>query len=270
MPKNAVTKMKPGAAITPVELAKRENVFRVYRDLGPTRSYKKLMVAIVSTHGTIATRTLNGWSKMHSWPERLREHDQSLALATMTQNPDFDPNYDFEEKLLHAAQIALTRALEANVTPANPHQQKALIDASINAVRIVELRRSGKKDRGAEAVGRKRVSDLLDAIEQRVRAAYGEGKVIDVEATEVVSQTLLPPADDLESADADDAGSGGIVHGKGTAERVVEDAAPPAPEVASDMAVADHRAARVAAVAGDDPAKPLTVAERLAKRMVRG
>lgn len=186
--KKAATKASAAKALAPRDLARREAIFRVYRDMGPTRSYKRLLVAIADTHGKVSARTLNEWSSQHSWAERLREHDAQLAQAVRADEASrqYDPNFDAEEALLHSAQIALNRALSANVTPANPHQMKALTDLAINAIKLVDLRRQGRKDVAEQASGRKRVTELLDAIEDRVRKAMGmRGKVIDAEATVV-------------------------------------------------------------------------------------
>src|SRR5260370_19762243 len=85
----------------------------------------------------------------------------------------------------HNWQIALERALAANIVPQNAHQQKALVDLAINGLKAIELRRQGRRDKGEMAAGTKRVSQLLDAIEARVRAAYELKGVIDVEAVPV-------------------------------------------------------------------------------------
>jgi hypothetical protein len=192
-----VTKAKLG--LTPVELARRERVFRVYRDLGPSRTYKRLNAAIAQNEGTIAARLLNAWSAEHSWKERVREHDDRLAAAAgSTINAEYKPDYDIEEALLHSAQIALDRALSANVEPQNPHQVKALIDAAINALRAVENRQSGRKTGAELAGGVKRVAVLLDKIEARIRASHAiqEGRTIDGEATDVTPLALAAPETD--------------------------------------------------------------------------
>jgi hypothetical protein len=187
----SVAKAKIG--LTPVELARRERVFRVYRDLGPSRTYKRLNAAIAQNEGTIAARLLNAWSAEHSWKERVREHDDRLAAAAgSTINAEYKPDYDIEEALLHSAQIALDRALSANVEPQNPHQVKALIDAAINALRAVENRQSGRKTGAELSGGVKRVAVLLDKIEARIRASQ-EGRMIDGEATDVTPLALAAP-----------------------------------------------------------------------------
>lgn len=246
---------KAGKKPTPVELAKRENVFRVYRDLGPSRSYKRLQVAIKDSYGQIAPRVLNQWSKEHSWQDRLRVHDDEAAkaAAVAAPNPDYDPNFDVEEALLHSAQIALTRALTANVTVSTPHQQKALIDAAINGLKAVEMRRQGRRDKGETAGQSKRITGMLEAIEERIRAALAgkpkEGEVIDVEATEVkdeVAPALPRPLED-------------VVEEK--PEAVSEPAADEGEPVASRDAGGE-----VAEIPHGEGVRPLTVAERLALR----
>ena len=194
------------ATAPPAQLARREAIFSIYRDLGPSRSYKRLIAAVKDKHGSVSPRTLNAWSKKHGWAERLREHDDALARAAVATNPDFDPNYDVEEALLIVAQIALTRALNAIVVPQNAHQMKALVDLAVNALKAIDARRAGRQDAVKIATGKKRVSEMLDEIEDRVRAAYElyaqaqrmlagqtQGGVIDVEAVRV-EQPLLEEA----------------------------------------------------------------------------
>ena len=41
------------------ELAKREDMFRVYRDMGPTQSYAQLVIAFLDRHRGIAPRTVH-------------------------------------------------------------------------------------------------------------------------------------------------------------------------------------------------------------------
>lgn len=217
--------MKPRIKpISPAELAQREKVFAVYRDLGANRSYKRLIVAVRDTFGPISPARLNKWSQAHSWQDRLRVYDNDLAKgqAAIALNPDYDPNYDVEEALLHSAQIALTRALSAIVVPQNAHQMKALIDLAINALKLIEARRSGRQDAGKLASGKKRVSEMLDEIEDRVRAAYelagqSSGGMIDVtpqvevaEAQNSMERTALPAPTPETTAELSSDGRQGV------------------------------------------------------------
>jgi hypothetical protein len=175
------------AAVPPAQLAKREAIFCVYRDLGPHRNYRRLQVAIKSTHGSVSPRTLNSWSQLHSWQERCREHDERLAKGkAATEGEPFDPDFDIEEALLHNAQIALNRALKADIAVETPHQQKALIDAAINAVKIVDMRRGGRQTTGEIANSKRKFIEAVQKIEARIRAAHAAEKpIIDVQAEPV-------------------------------------------------------------------------------------
>jgi hypothetical protein len=60
----------------------------------------------------------------------------------------FDPNFDQQDALLRAAAKALKRALEATVTVAiKPSELKALVDTAVNAIKLVEMLRSGDAGR---------------------------------------------------------------------------------------------------------------------------
>ena len=150
----------------PQELARREDIFRVYRDLGPARSYNRLIVAIRDKFGAVNKRRLMTWSKEYSWQERLHVHDaeeekrRALALALAEQDA-LDPNFDQQDALLRAAAKALKRTLEATVTVAiKPSELKALVDTAVNAIKLVEMLRSDGAGRKGEGVGRMRL--MLD------------------------------------------------------------------------------------------------------------
>jgi hypothetical protein len=103
----------------PQELARREDIFRVYRDLGPARSYNRLIVAIRDRFGEVNKRQLMTWSKEYSWQERLHVHDaEEEKRRALAERDELDPNFDQQDALLRAAAKALKRALEATVTVA--------------------------------------------------------------------------------------------------------------------------------------------------------
>jgi hypothetical protein len=178
----------------PQELARREDIFRVYRDLGPARSYNRLIVAIRDRFGEVNKRQLMTWSKEYSWQERLHVHDaeeekrRALALA---EQDALDPNFDQQDVLLRAAAKALKRALEATVTVAiKPSELKALVDTAVNAIKLVEMLRSGEAGRKGEGVGNKRMFAVLDALEARIRAGAPQpATMIDVTPEAAVPQT---------------------------------------------------------------------------------
>jgi hypothetical protein len=178
----------------PQELARREDIFRVYRDLGPARSYNRLIVAIRDKFGEVNKRQLMTWSKEYSWQERLHVHDaeeekrRALALA---EQDALDPNFDQQDALLRAAAKALKRALEATVTVAiKPSELKALVDTAVNAIKLVEMLRSGEARKNGHGSGNKRMFAVLDALEARLRAgAPQQGAIIDVTPGAAVPET---------------------------------------------------------------------------------
>jgi len=192
----------------PQELARREDIFRVYRDLGPARSYNRLIVAIRDRFGEVNKRQLMTWSKEYSWQERLHVHDaeeekrRALALA---EQDALDPNFDQQDALLRAAAKALKRALEATVTVAiKPSELKALVDTAVNAIKLVEMLRSDGAGRKGEGVGNKRMFAVLDALEARMRAdapqpatmidVTPEAAIPETSAREIASKSAVSPS----------------------------------------------------------------------------
>jgi hypothetical protein len=220
--KSTATKQVKGADTassrdpSPQELAKRESIFQVYCNLGPARSYAKLMIAIVDTYGTIGARTLNAWSKRHSWKERLAVFDDAHHTAIV---PLVVPlNFDREEALLEAASQALMRALSASVQASNPHQLKALIDAAGNAIRLVEKLREGRDSKAGELGKQVTMGQLLAKIEQRIKDGFaaGRGENAKVIEGEVVNERLCDePAKDETTGKAEDQDDGEAPTGSG-------------------------------------------------------
>src|SRR4051812_45808714 len=112
--------------IDPVQLAKREDIFRLYRDMGPTRNYDRLLTAIEAKHGSLSKRTLANWSQKHSWQERVAEYDRDLAKGAQIQVEVLDPNFDQRDTLLKAAHLALLRVLQSNPVVRTPQDATAL------------------------------------------------------------------------------------------------------------------------------------------------
>lgn len=172
MTKRQLSPRKPN----PQELARREDIFRVYRDLGPARSYDRLIVAVKDRFGHVYKKQLMAWSKEYSWQERLRVHDldeeKRRALAERDElDGSWGANFDQQDALLKAAAKALKRALEATVTVAlKPSELKALVDTAVNAIKLVEMLRSGDAGKKSDGSGNKRMFQVLDALEARLRA----------------------------------------------------------------------------------------------------
>jgi hypothetical protein len=149
------------------KLEQREAAFAIYRDMGPRRSLVVLEGELKRNHPEIAVsrQSLEKWSKVHHWVERVRAHDKSIA-AVPRQQPELkvDPNFDQVDALLQAANRALTRAMSATPVVTKPSDVKALVDAAANALKLIETIRGqsvGKVSREEIAQEMARVLDLV-------------------------------------------------------------------------------------------------------------
>ena len=173
-------------SLDPVQLARREDIFRLYRDMGPTRNYDRLLTAIEAKHGKVSSRTLANWSGQHSWQERAAEYDRDLTKGFQGQAEDLDPNFDQRDALLRAAHLALQRVLQSNPIVRTPQDAKALIDAANNAIKLVELLRANDGARKSSSDGKKSMFEVLESIEARIRnAGRAQPRTIDGEAVMV-------------------------------------------------------------------------------------
>ena len=180
--------------LDPVQLVRREDIFRLYRDMGPTRNYDRLLAAIEAKHGKVSSRTLANWSGQHSWQERVAEYDRDLTKGFQVQAEDLDPNFDRRDTLLKAAHLALLRVLQSNPIVRTPQDAKALIDAANNAIKLVELLRANEVDRQGSGETKKRMFEVLESIEARIRnAGRAQPRTIDGEAVMVADLALPTP-----------------------------------------------------------------------------
>src|SRR5215813_5043440 len=127
------------------KLEQREEAFSIYRDMGPRRSLVALERELRLNHPEIAVsrQSLEKWSKMHHWVERVRAHDKSLSAAPpQPAELTVDPNFDQIDALLTAANKALTRAMNAAPVVKKPSDVKALVDAAANALKLIETIRN--------------------------------------------------------------------------------------------------------------------------------
>jgi len=179
-------KARRRTSIDPVQLVRREDIFRLYRDMGPTRNYDRLLAAIEAKHGKVSSRTLANWSGQHSWQERVAEYDRDLTKGFQGQAEDLDPNFDQRDALLRAAHLALLRVLQSNPIVRTPQDAKALIDAANNAIKLVELLRANDGARKSSSDGKKSMFEVLESIEARIRnAGRAQPQTIDGEAVMV-------------------------------------------------------------------------------------
>jgi hypothetical protein len=127
------------------KLEQREEAFFIYRDMGPRRSLVALERELRLNHPEIAVsrQSLEKWSKLHHWVERVRAHDKSVSAAPpQPAELTVDPNFDQIDALLTAANKALTRAMNAAPVVTKPSDVKALVDAAANALKLIETIRN--------------------------------------------------------------------------------------------------------------------------------
>jgi len=158
--------------LDPEQLARREDIFRVYRDMGPTRSYDRLITAIEKKHGSVSKRTMANWSRQHSWQERIAEYDRELEKGLQGHSEPPDPNFDKRDALLRAAHMTMMSVLEARPVVKTARDAKALLDAAVTAMKLAEM--LGAKQENPEEVEerRKRMWALLDQIMDTKRSQF--------------------------------------------------------------------------------------------------
>ena len=136
---------------SPEKLAKREALFELYRDLGPGRSYERLIDVAKPKHGLISRRTLVNWSQAHNWRARIADYDQRLATGSQAQLEGVDLDFDMVEALERIARSAIHRVLVSQVDIRTPQDAKAMMDAAEKAIMLVErLRQLGLDGRASE------------------------------------------------------------------------------------------------------------------------
>jgi hypothetical protein len=132
---------KRQAAKTPRRGDRRqEEIFAIYRDMGPSRSYPKLQEAIKDRWGAIHVRTFSTWAKAFNWATRIAEYDaQQAALpAAAPASQIAAPMVDTVEALMQTATRALEIAMKAAPRVARVSDVKSLIDAATNAMKLAE------------------------------------------------------------------------------------------------------------------------------------
>jgi hypothetical protein len=165
-------KYRNGYRLPVDKIEQREAAFEIYLDMGSRRSLAALEGELKRNHPEIAVsrQSLEKWSKMHHWVERVRSHEKAARAAPQQQTEvKVDPNFDQVDALLQAANQALTRAMSATPVVTKPSDVKALVDAAANALKLIETIRKqsvGKVSR--EEVARE-MSRILHLVEQARR-----------------------------------------------------------------------------------------------------
>lgn len=168
------TKRRTSRKLAPDQLAKREAIFGVYRDLGPTRNYERVIELVRPKYGDVSERTLVYWSGQHNWQARVAEYDDTLAMGSEVQ-AELDPNFDPIEALARSAHLALQRALASHPVVRTPQDYKALVDSAEKALLCIEkLRELGVgRSKPAELQGVvNRAARLFELVDQATRAKF--------------------------------------------------------------------------------------------------
>src|SRR5215470_9153913 len=147
--------------------------------LGSTRSLVALQSKLKRDHPEIAASrpSLEKWSKMHHWVERVRAHDKSESAAPPPPAElKVDPNFNQIDALLTAANKALTRAMNAAPVVTKPSDVKALVDAAAHALKLIETIRNQSVGKVSREEVAQEMARVLDEIE-KVRLADLEDRV---------------------------------------------------------------------------------------------
>jgi hypothetical protein len=196
------------------KLKQRELAFTIYRDMGQRRSFPALERELKRGHPEIAVsrQSLEKWSKMHHWVERVRSREKAVAAASEQQaDVKLDPNFDQVDALLQAANRALTRAMSATPVVTKPADVKALVDAAANALKLIETiktNQTGKVSRQEVANEMTRILDLVEAarrhdVELLVEAAMKSGGWVKIEVAGQV-EAAAPVQVDAVPIEADE------------------------------------------------------------------
>ena len=165
-------KYRNGYRLPDEKLEQREAAFEIYLDMGPRRSLVALERELKCHHPEIAVfrQSLEKWSKMHHWVDRVRSREEAVAAAPRQQTEvQLDPNFDQVDALLQAANRALTRAMSATPVVTKPSDVKALVDAAANALKLVETIRKQSVGKVSRAEVAQEMSRVLDLVEQARR-----------------------------------------------------------------------------------------------------
>jgi hypothetical protein len=182
--------------LSPEKLRRREAIFALYRDMGPGRTYERVIEMARLKYGAVSRRTLVNWSQQHNWHARLAEYDQRLVAAAQPSPVELGPDFDMVDALNRIAQSALHRVLMNG--NGKPRDLKALVETAEKALMLAEkLRQMGMARRSPEEVQKAQQ-------EMRDHMAYIKKKTMERHAAEghpVASLKDQHPEIDDEPAD---------------------------------------------------------------------
>jgi hypothetical protein len=167
------TKTRSKRQLSTEQLQRREAIFALYRDMGPGRSYERLIETARPRQGPVSKRTLVNWSQQHNWRALIAEHDQRLSAVLQPPPVELGANFDRVDALSRIADRALQRVLQ---TPgAKPRELKTLVEIAEKAVVLAEkLRGMGMARRSPEEADEhsQKLRRVLAFMDQAARAKH--------------------------------------------------------------------------------------------------
>ena len=165
-----------GPPLTEDQILQRERAFAIYRDFGMSRTIHKLHRVLSEEHPDLLASkvTLDRWSKRHNCVERAAAFDRSIAMSQLPPpvqvKIEVDKDFNSVDALLAAAEMALTKAMNANPVVTRPGDVKILVDAATNAMKLVETLQTQQAGKGSVieiAADIARICDLVNAARRK-------------------------------------------------------------------------------------------------------
>jgi len=160
------------------KLQQREQVFLIYRDMGPARSIARLERLLRDQHPElhVARPSLEKWSVQHGWAARVQAHDAAAGTAAIDR-PQKIVEDDPIEALVKLANQTLARALGATPAVTRPNEVKSLIDSATNALKLAEQIKASQTTKSTAAEVAQEMRRVLALIDERRRADVREAAI---------------------------------------------------------------------------------------------
>jgi hypothetical protein len=165
-----------GPPLTEDQILQRERTFGIYREFGKSRTIHELHRVLSEEHPDLLASkvTLDRWSKRHNWVGRAAAFDRGIAMGLLPPpipvKMEVDPNFNSIDALLSVAQMALTKAMNANPVVTRPGDVKSLVDAAANAMKLIETLEQKQAGKGAAneiAADIARICDMVEAARRK-------------------------------------------------------------------------------------------------------
>lgn len=157
--------------LSPEKLQRREAIFALYRDMGPGRTYERLIDMVRPDYGLVSRRTLVNWSQQHSWRVQIDEHDRDRATASQAAMEQSSDSGDQHDQLLSSAALALRNVMRSNPLVRTAHDAKMLVDAAEKAIKLADMLKARRHDSGGAADRRKWEIEVMKEMQKWVRVA---------------------------------------------------------------------------------------------------